>query len=83
MMIAKPFYDLKETRSPCFRHYAVLTTFPSKITTGISFSRENDTSTRARALSYWKDAGARFSKVPVTSGPGKYIFECFFCTLEQ
>ena len=22
--------------------------------------------------------GARFSKVPVTSGPGKYIFECFF-----
>ena len=54
-MIAKPFRDSKKidityVSRTCFRHYAVLTKTRSKMTTAISFSRQNDTGSLARAL---------------------------------
>ena len=55
MMIVKPFRVSKKDEITYvsrtrFRHYEILTKTRSKMTTAISFSRQNDTGSRARAL---------------------------------
>ena len=66
MMIAKPFYDSKKDEitfvsRTCFRHYLVFAQTRSKLTTAISFSRQNDTGSLARRA-------VRAGLEPATSG---------------
>ena len=39
----------------CFRHYDILGQARSRMTTAITFSRQNDSGSRARTTSYWKN----------------------------
>ena len=39
----------------CLRHYDILGQTRSRMTTAITFSRQNDAGSRGRTISYWKN----------------------------